>query len=392
MDNFVFNNPTKIIFGENNYNQISNELKSNNVKKVLLHMGGGSIKKNGVYDNVVDSLKKCQIDFVELWGVEPNPRLSLVYDGIKICQNENIDFILAVGGGSVIDSAKAISLGVNCDGDVWDFFIGKKSEKDIIKKLPIGVVLTIPAAGSEASCSTVISNEKDSLKRSFVSNTLFPVFSFLDPSACYTLPSSQTAYGSCDIMSHLMERYFTNSKNVDFTDRLIEASLKTIIHHTPLAIKNPDNYNHRSQIMWCGTIAHNTLLGTGREEDWASHSIEHEISAIYDIAHGAGLAIVFPAWMKFVYKNDIDRFVQFASRVFGVETSSHNKEEIALEGIKRLEDFYTRIGLPTRMSHINLTGKDIDIMSKKALKGNETIGFFVKLKENDVKEIYKLSL
>ncbi|GAA3319215.1 hypothetical protein GCM10020331_025200 [Ectobacillus funiculus] len=263
--------------------------------------------------------------FFELGGVKPNPRVSLVREGVSLCKEHNIDFILAVGGGSVIDSAKAIAAGAKYDGDVWDFFTGKKSTvKDC---LPIGVVLTIPAAGSESSDGTVITNEDGLYKRATGHITMRPKFAILNPVLTYTLPSYQTACGITDMMAHILERYFTNEKNVELTDRLCEAALKTIINNAHTVLEDPTNYDARAEIMWSGTIAHNDLLGTGRIGDWASHDIEHEISGIYDIAHGAGLAIVFPAWMKYVYKHDINRFAQFANRVWDVEIDLNNLEK-----------------------------------------------------------------
>jgi len=290
VNNFIFLNPTRIIFGKGTENLVGAETKKH-ADKVLLHYGGGSIKKIGLYDTVVKSLKEAGVEFTELAGVQPNPRLSLVRQGIEICRKEGIRFILAVGGGSAIDSAKAIAVGVPYDGDVWDFYIGKAKVKEA---LPVGVVLTIPAAGSEASPSSVITNEDGWYKRGLTTDRIFPRFSILNPELTYTLPNYQTACGAADIMAHIMERYFTNTKDVELTDRLCESTMKTLINNVPKALANPTDYAARAEIMWTATVAHNNLLGTGRDEDWASHDIEHEISGIYDIAHGAGLAIVFP--------------------------------------------------------------------------------------------------
>jgi alcohol dehydrogenase YqhD (iron-dependent ADH family) len=316
-------------FGKETEAQVGLETKKH-ADKVLLHYGGGSIKQSGLYDIIIQSLKDAGVGYVELSGVQANPRLSLVYEGIKICREEYISFILAVGGGSVIDSAKAISVGVPYDGDVWDFYTGQAK---VDKALPIGTVLTIPAAGSESSPSSVITNEDGWYKRGLSSEHIRPVFSILNPELTYTLPDYQTACGAADIMAHIMERYFTNVKSVELTDRLCEATLKTMINNVPKVLLNPLSYSARAEIMWAGTIAHNDLLGTGRAGDWASHDIEHELSAIYDIAHGAGLAIIFPAWMSYVYKQDISRFAQFAARVWDVEYNAFNPEETALKGI-----------------------------------------------------------
>ncbi len=388
MNNFEFSSPTEIIFGKDTEKKVGQRVKTFS-NKVLLHYGGGSIKKFGLYDRIIDSLKNAGVEFVELGGVQPNPRLSLVQEGIELCHEHDIDFILAVGGGSVIDSAKAIAMGVPYDGDVWDFFARKSKLESV---LPVGVVLTIPAAGSEASTSTVITNEDGWLKRGFGSNLIRPSFAIMNPKITFTLPAYQTAAGATDIMAHVMERYFTNVDHVDLTDRLCEATLKTMIKNVPLALEEPNNYDARSEIMWAGTIAHNNLLNTGRVGDWASHNIEHELSAIYDIAHGAGLAVIFPAWMKYVYQHDLDRFAQFAVRVFNVEYDFNSKEQTALEGIRRLEDFFKYIGLPTTLNGLDIPDDRLEEMAEKCKKSaNGTLGNFVKLDQDDILNILKLA-
>ncbi len=388
MNNFTFQNATKIIFGKGTEHQVGEEVKKH-AGKVLLHYGGGSIKKTGLYDRVVASLKNNGVEFVELGGVQPNPRVSLVREGIKICREENIPFILAVGGGSVIDSAKAISAGVYYEGDVWDFYIGKA---EVEKCLPVGVVLTIPAAGSEASTGSVLTNEDGWYKKSVDTELFRPKFAIMNPELTYTLPPYQTACGAADIMAHIMERYFTNTPDVDFTDRLCEATLKTIIENIPIVLENPEDYAARAQIMWASTIAHNDLLGTGRVGDWASHQIEHELSAIYDVAHGAGLAVVFPAWMKYVYKHNVPRFVQFAVRVWNVEQDFHNPERTALKGIERTKEFFASFGLPVTLEQLGAEEERIEEMADKCTAGDtETVGEFVKLNKEDIIEIYKLA-
>jgi alcohol dehydrogenase YqhD (iron-dependent ADH family) len=388
MNNFTFRSATKVIFGRDTEHQVGAEVKKF-AGKVLLHYGGGSIKKSGLYDRVVASLKESGIEIVELGGVQPNPRVSLVRQGIELCREQDIPFILAVGGGSVIDSAKGIAAGVYYEGDVWDFY----SEKVEIKKcLPIGVVLTLPAAGSEASSSSVLTNEDGWYKQDAASDLFRPEFAIMNPELTFTLPPYQTACGAADIMAHIMERYFTNTPDVDFTDRLCEASLKTIIENAPIAIENPKDYAARAQIMWASTIAHNDLLGTGREGDWASHQIEHELSALYDVAHGAGLAVVFPAWMKYVYKRNIARFVQFAVRVWNVEQDFHNPERTALKGIEKTKEFFASIGLPVTLEQLGIKDDRLEEMADRCTKGNtETKGSFVKLDKNDIIEIYKLA-
>ena len=386
MLDFTFHNATKIIFGRDTEKQVGQEI-SRYGKRVLLHYGGGSIKKTGLYDRVVESLKESGVEIFELGGVMPNPRLSLVREGIKLCRKNNVDAILAVGGGSVIDSAKAIGIGVPYEGDVWDFYSkGKKVEE----MLPLGVVLTIPAAGSESSGGSVITNEDGWYKRATNSVAMRAKFAIMNPELTFTLPAYQTAVGAVDIMSHVMERYFTNVKNVDFTDRLCEATLRTMIRNTPIAIKEPENYDARAEIMWAGTIAHNDLLSTGRMGDWATHGMEHELSAIYDIAHGGGLAIMWAPWMTYVYKHDVERFAQFAYRVWDVEPDFRNQEKVALEGIKRLKEFFASLGIPVTLTGAGIPEDKFDEMARKATEEGP-LGQFVKLDKDDVKKIYELA-
>jgi alcohol dehydrogenase YqhD (iron-dependent ADH family) len=389
MLNFVYDNKTEIIFGKNTETQVG-ELTKRFGKKVLLHYGSGSIKKYGLYDKIITSLNESNIDYIELGGVVANPRLGLVKEGIELCKKENVDFILAVGGGSVIDSAKAIALGFYYDGDVWDFFSEGIRPK---KVLPVGTVLTIPAAGSESSTATVITKEDGELKRGYGDISLRPKFSILNPEITYTLPNYQTACGAVDMIGHVIERYFTNTLNVELTDRLCEGIIQTVISNTPIVLKDNNNYDARAEIMWAGALAHNGLIGTGREEDWASHGIEHELSALYDIAHGAGLAIVYPAWMKYVYKHDLSRFALFANKIFGIEINHNNLEETALKGIKALEDFYQEIDMPIRLNDINIDDKHFELMANKTTKENtRQLGSFVKLNKEDTINILKLAL
>ena len=388
MDNFTFHNPTKIIFGKATENKVGAEVKRYS-QKVLLCYGGGSIKRTGLYDRVINSLKGNNIEYFEISGVKPNPRLSLVQEGIKLCREKNINFILAVGGGSVIDTAKAIAVGVPYEGDVWDFYVGKARVK---AALPVGTILTIPAAGSEASNSSVITNEEGWYKKGLTTDYIYPVFSILNPELTYTLPAYQTACGAADMMAHIMERYFTNTDNVELTDRLCEATLKTIINNVPKAIEDPEDYNSRAEIMWSATIAHNNLLNTGRIGDWASHAIEHELSAIYDIPHGAGLSIIFPAWMKYVYSHDINRFLQFSARVWDVDFHFSSPEEIALEGINRMMNFFKSIGLPVTLREAGISDDKFEEMAGKCTNfGQHTVGNFVKLTRDDIINIYKLA-
>ncbi|MBN2811096.1 iron-containing alcohol dehydrogenase [Treponema zuelzerae] len=386
---FEFENPTRIVFGQGVENTVGRET-ARHASKVLLHFGGASALKSGLLDRVRSSLTEAGVEYRELGGVQPNPRLSLVLEGMKICRDEKIPFILAVGGGSVIDSAKAIAAAVPYAGDPWDFWEYSASPETA---LPVGVVLTIPAAGSETSGSTVITNAEKELKRGLTSQLLRPRFALMNPELTMTLPAYQTACGAADIMAHVMERYFTNTRDVEFTDRLCEATLKTVISNVPRALENPQDYAARAEIMWAGTIAHNDLLGTGREQDWASHGIEHELSALYDIAHGAGLAIVFPSWMRRVYRHDPARFARFAHEVFAVEYDPFNIERTALEGIGRLESFFRRIGLPVRLSEAGIPADRIPEMARKStLKGGGMIGGFVKLDSAAVQSILEAAL
>lgn len=384
MRNFEFLSPTKIIFGRGVEERVGEEVKQYG-KRILFHYGKSSIFKTGLYDKIVASLKKSGIEYIELGGVQPNPRLGLVKEGIELCRRSGIDFILAVGGGSVIDSAKAIAVGVPYEGDVWDFYSGKAEPKTA---LPIGVVLTIPAAGSEASKSSVITNEDGWYKRSLNVDIIRPKFAIMNPEVTFTLPPYQTACGVADIMAHVIERYFTNEKGVDFTDRLCEATLKTVIENVFIVLKDPTDYDARAQIMWASTVAHNDLLGTGRIGDWASHAIEHELSGIYDIPHGAGLAIVFPAWMRYVYRHNVERFAQFAVRVWNVDPNFESLERTALEGIERLRRFFKDIGLPTTLAEANIGEDRLEEMATKCTEKGE-IGNFVKLNRDDVLNILR---
>lgn len=389
MDNFEFCNPTKIIFGRGTEAQVGKETAVYS-KKVLLHFGGGSIKSSGLYDRVTASLKAAGVEWVELGGVKPNPRLSLVHEGVKLCKEHQLGLVLAVGGGSVIDSAKAIAMGAVIDHDVWDFYMGKGAPTSA---LPVATILTLPAAGSESSTGTVITKEEGWLKRAVNSELIYPRFSILNPELAMTLPPFQIACGAMDISAHLMERYFTNVKNVSFTDRLIEGTLKTIMRQAPRILANPQDYDAWSEFMWAGTVAHNNLLNTGRIGDWASHDIEHEISGIYDVAHGAGLAVVFPAWMKHVLHHDLERFVQWAVRVWNVELDVFNPEAVALEGIARMEAFFTSLGVGTRMKDLGITDDRIDEMADKCTNGDTTtVGNFVTLDRAAVAKILRLAV
>ncbi len=391
MNNFTFYSPTYFVFGQEQENNTGSYVKRFGGSKVLIHYGGGSVIRSGLLERVKASLQAEGVDFVELGGVKPNPRSGLVYTGIELCRREKVDFILAVGGGSTIDSSKAIAAGAVYDGDFWDFFQGKS----IDKALPIGTILTISAAGSEGSPDTVITNESGMFKRGASGEALRPAFSILNPALPQTLPPYQIACGITDIMAHLFERYFTTTKDVEVTDRMIEGLLLTMIHEAPLVIEDPNNYQAQANIMWAGMMAHNNSCGVGRSQDWASHDIEHELSALYDCAHGAGLAVVFPAWMTYNMKHDINRFAQLAVRVWGCQMDFEHPEITAKAGIQALKQFLRSIGMPSNFSELGAKEEDIEKMAQLACHGDGrggTIGAFAKLSKEDVENIYRLML
>lgn len=391
MNNFTFYSPTYFVFGKDEEQKTGACVKRFGGSKVLIHYGGGSVVRSGLLDRIKASLSAEGISYTELGGVRPNPRSGLVYEGIELCKKEQIDFILAVGGGSTIDSAKAIAAGAVYSGDFWDFY----QDKPVTEALPIGTVLTIAAAGSEGSPDSVITLEDGMLKRGASGEALRPKFSILNPALTETLPPFQTAAGITDIIAHLLERYFTNTPDVEVTDRMIEGLLMTMLHEAPKVIENPHDYQARANIMWTGMLAHNNCCGVGRTQDWASHDIEHELSAMYDCAHGAGLAVVFPAWMTYNMKHNIMRFAQLATRVFGCPMDFAHPEETARAGIASFRSFLKSIGMPGNFAELGADEKDIPEMAHKACYGNGgsgTIGNFVSLKEEDVADIYRLML
>ena len=385
MQNFSYYSPTEFVFGRGAEEKAGEMIRKRGGTKALVHFGGGSAIKSGLMDRVTASLEAANIPYVTLGGVQPNPRSSLVYRGIELARAEHVDFILAVGGGSVIDSSKAIALGVPYDGDFWDFFCGKAKPE---KALGVGVVLTLAAAGSEGSKSCVITQEDGGFKRGCGNELNRPKFALMNPEVTYTLPAYQTACGATDMMAHVLERYFTNEKGVDLTDRLCEAVLSAVIKAAPIAIAEPDNYEARAQLMWAGTLAHNDSCGLGREGDWASHQIEHELSARYDVAHGAGLAVVFPAWMRYQLDHDPMRFAQLAVRVWGCDMDFEHPEKTALDGIARYEQFLKSIGMPTRLAELHVDPADIPAMAEKCKRNNAgRLGFFRPLDTEDIAKI-----
>lgn len=387
MDNFTFLNPTKLIFGKGQVDQLKIEIPPYG-KRVLLVYGGGSIKKNGLYDQVINLLEEVDVEVFELSGVEPNPRLSTAQKGIDICKNENIDFILAVGGGSVIDCTKLIATGATYDGDPWDIVTSKSPATDA---LPFGTILTLAATGSEMNPSSVITNWDTKEKLGWGSSYVYPKFSILDPVNTYTVPKDQTVYGIVDIMSHVFEHYFHQTDNTPLQDRMCESILMTMIETGPKLLEDLKSYDHRETVLYAGTMALNGMVNMGFSGDWATHNIEHAVSAIYDIPHGGGLAILFPNWMKHNLQVNPARFKQLAVRVFAVDPTGKTDEEVALEGIEKLRDFWNSIGAPATLADYDIDDSRLEEMVDKTLVNGE-FGNFNKLAYEDVLAIYQASL
>lgn len=392
MENFAYYTPTKVVFGKDEEKNVGKLAKDFGAKKVLIHYGGGSAVRSGLIDRIKTSLSEENISFVELGGVKPNPRLSLIYEGIKLAKENGVDFILAVGGGSVIDSAKGIGYGVaNPDiEDVWDLYIGKKKTQ---KCAPIGVVLTIAAAGSEMSSGSVVTKEDEQLKRSYGCDNARPKFAIMNPELTYTLPKYQIACGVVDIMMHTMERYFSPVGNLELTDKIAEGLLRTMLKYGKLSLENPNNYEARAEIMWASSLAHNGLTGCGGIGDWSTHQLEHDLGGVYDIAHGAGLAAVWGSWARYVYKENPRRFAQFAENVFGIEKVGTD-EEMAIKGIEAMENFYKDIEMPISISEtgINLSDEDVEMLAEKCSNnGTRYIGSFKKLFKEDMAKIYSMA-
>ena len=393
MKNFNFYVPTEVVFGKDSELKIGELIQGQQCKKILVHYGSNSAKKTGLLDRVFKILQENNIAFVELGGVVPNPVLSKVYEGIKLCKEENVDFILAVGGGSVIDSAKAIGYGMVNDCDVWDLFLKKQQPTGC---LPIGTILTIAAAGSETSGGSVITKEEEQLKRDCNSNYSRCKFAIMNPELTYTLPEYHTQSGCVDIMMHTMERYFTFEKDtLEVTDAIAESILKVVMKNAKILLDTPHNYKARAEIMWAGSLAHNDLTGCGNGGgDWASHMIEHELGGMFNVIHGAGLAAVWGSWARYVYKENIDRFVQFAKNVCGVDKNELSQEEIALAGIEKIEEFFTQIHMPISISQlgVDLNVEQIEELALKCTNYHtNTVGGFKRLGFEDIKNIYTMA-
>ena len=389
MENFTFYSPTFFAFGKERENETGSYVKRFGGSKVLIVYGGGSVIRSGLMDRVKASLEKESLEYILLGGVKPNPRSGLVYEGIELCKKEKVDFVLAVGGGSTIDASKAIAAGVVYDGDFWDFYCGKYIEN----ALPIGTILTIAAAGSEGSPDSVITHEDGMFKRGATGDAIRPRFSILNPALTQTLPAFQTACGITDIMAHLYERYLTNTTEVEVTDRMIEALMLTMIHEGPRVIEEPNNYDARANIMWAGMMAHNNSCGVGRSQDWNSHNIEHELSALYDCAHGAGLAVTMPAVFTYVMQHDVKRFAQIAVRVWGCQMDFFHPEVTAKAGIDALRSFLISIGMPKNFAELGAKEEDIPYLVDTLCNGNGregSISGFVTLDEEDCRKIYQL--
>jgi alcohol dehydrogenase len=391
MKDFDYYAPTKVVFGKNAEANVGQLVKAQNCKKVLVHYGSGSAKRSGLLDRVMDSLVKEGIDLVSLGGVVPNPRLSKVYEGIELCKREGVDFILAVGGGSVIDSAKAIGYGVANDCDVWDLYTGKAVHKG---SLPVGVVLTIAAAGSEMSNSSVITNDAGGVKRGCNTDYGRCRFAIMNPELTSTLPQYQTQSGCADILMHTMERYFTTVQSMELTDSISEGLMRTVIRNAKVLMGDPGNYDARAEVMWAGSLSHNGLTGCGTVGDWACHQLEHELSGMFDVAHGAGLAAVWGSWARYVYKTNVARFAQFAVNVLGVPNDFDDQQKTALEGIAAMEDFFRSTGMPTSISGfgIELTAEQLhELAFKCSFQNTRTIGNFQVLNMGDMEKIYAMA-
>ena len=392
MRDFVYHVPTEVVFGKQSEEKVASLVKKYGGHKVLVHYGGRSAKKSGLLDKICGLLRDGGVDFVCLGGVVPNPRLSLVHEGIDLCRKEGVDFILAIGGGSVIDSAKAIACGVPYDGEVWDFYLGKAEPACY---LPVACVLTIPAAGSEMSEASVITNEDGDVKLGYSNQMSRPRFAIMNPVRTFTLPPYQTAAGVTDMIMHTMERYFSHDGDMDLTDAVAEAVMRSMMDNVFKVLADPEDYRARAQIMWGGSLAHNDLTGCGLASDWATHGIEHELSGMFDVTHGAGLAAIWPSWARYVFKEDVSRFVRFAVNVMGVPQDFTDPEGTAVKGIEAMERFYHAIGMPVNIHELigrEITDDEIKEMVRKCTRDYQiTQGSFKVLGAKDIETIYRMA-
>ena len=392
MKDFVYHAPTEVVFGKESEEKVAGLVKKYGGHKVLVHYGGKSAIRSGLLDKICGLLRDGGVDFVTLGGVVPNPRLSLVHEGIALCRREGVDFILAIGGGSVIDSSKAIACGVPYDGEVWDFYLGKAEPE---RYLPVACVLTIPAAGSEMSEASVITNEDGNVKLGYSNQMSRPRFAIMNPVRTFTLPPYQTAAGVTDMIMHTMERYFSHDGDMDLTDAVAEAVMRSMMDNVFKVLADPEDYRARAQIMWGGSLAHNDLTGCGLTGDWATHEIEHELSGMFDVTHGAGLAAIWPSWARYVYKEDVSRFVRFAVNVLGVPQDFTDPEGTALRGIEAMERFYHAIGMPVNIHELigrEVTDDEIKEMTRKCTRDYKiTQGSFKVLGAKDIEAIYRMA-
>lgn len=383
----MFYPATKYVFGRGTENKVADELSAFGMKKPLIVYGKGSVVRSGLLDRVRKSLEGAGIPYAELGDVQPNPVDAKVYEGIELAKKEGIDSVLAIGGGSSIDTAKAIAAAIPYDGDFWDFYCGKAKVK---KALPVGVVLTIPAAGSEGSGNTVITKLDGLHKLGMGSDLLRPKFALMNPELTFTLPPYQTAAGITDMLAHIMERYFTNTENVEISDRVAEGVMKAIINEAPKVIADPEDYNARANIMWSGTLAHNGVCSGGREEDWATHALEHEVSAVYGVTHGAGLAVMFPAWMTYAMKSNPKKLAQYARRVFDIDEA--DDAIAAASGIEALKGFLTSIGMPVNMKQLGVENPDCELLARKVVENKgDSFGNYIKIDRPTAEEIYRIA-
>lgn len=386
MLDFEFCSPTRFVFGRGAQKRAGEMVRACGGTRALVVYGGGSAKRSGLLDEVFASLDGASVYYAELGGVRPNPRSDLVYEGVRLCREQALDFVLAVGGGSAIDTAKAVADGALYDGDFWDFYCGKAT---VARALPHGCVLTIPAAGSEGSTSSVITKLPEGLKRGLNSDFHRPRFALMNPELTFTLPRYQLACGATDMMAHILERYFTNTPDVALTDRLCEALLVSIVEAAPRALQDASDYEAHATLMWAGMLAHNNSVGVGREQDWGSHQIGHELSALYDCAHGASLSVVFPAWMKYVYRHDVARFVRYATKVWGVPDDPGDPEAVALAGIAATERFFASLGMPVRFAQLGAREEDIPRLAASVVGG--ATGHFVRLERADIEAVLRIA-
>ncbi|RVU96826.1 iron-containing alcohol dehydrogenase [Coriobacteriales bacterium OH1046] len=393
MEDFIFNIPTQIVFGKETHKRVGQLISSRGYKRILfVYDSGKFLQENGLLDEVGKTLAESKLEVTELTGIRPNPLLSKVHEGVEIAKKNRIEFVLAMGGGSTIDTAKAIAVGAVEDGDVWDHFYSAIGVSPIFEALPVGTILTIAATGSETNCGMMITNDETGLKRGAGGPGAYPIFSILNPEITYSLPAYQTAAGVCDMYTHVTERYFTNTKNTYVVDAMAEGILRTLYEIGPKLLKDPKNYDLRAEVMWIGTISHNDTVGVGRVQDWATHDLGYEITDLYNLTHGATVTIMLIAWMKYVFEHDINRFGRYAKFVFGIDPQGRNRRDVAYESVLATEAFFKEMGMPTRFSEAGIDEPDVERMAETICKERDYIGNFIQLKHDDIEKVYKLAM